>query len=121
LATPLVDVHGAPAVGNIGQTGAPMTVQRPARRVQRVGRTATMPRPGTSAVAVQPDPLQQPDADVRVEMPARVPPSRTTRLEFQRDDSAKFSLTHERPLVNRRERPAHANMGRRAYIPERGE
>jgi hypothetical protein len=71
--------------------------------------------------------LTQPDIgpdmlpDMRVELPARVPPSRTTRLEFQREDDAKFQLSQERPLVNRRERPAHANMGRRAYIPERDE
>jgi hypothetical protein len=156
LATPLVDVNGAPAVGNIGQTGAPAAnsegvrttnvgvraadiTARTAdigafertRRAQRVVRAATMPRPasnpGSMGPVLRPDDLSgelaPPDMrpDVRPDIPARVPPSRTTRLEFQREDSAQFSLTQERPLVNRRERPAHANMGRRAYIPERDE
>jgi hypothetical protein len=145
LATPLVDVNGSPAVGNIGQTGAPTAaanIDVAARaadlgaectwRAQRVVRAATIPRPGVTGladarlegVAAHPDPLQRPDPDVdltRPDLPPRVAPSRTTRLEFQRDDSAKLSLTQERPLVNRRERPAHANMGRRAHIAERDE
>lgn len=103
IAVPLVDTNGAPAVGNIGQTGAPKTVQRPSRRVQRVVRAATAP------------------ALIRPELPPRVPPRNPTRLEFQIENQPAFSLARERPRVDRRERPAVGNMGRRARMEPREE
>jgi hypothetical protein len=129
IAIPVVDASGAPAVGNIGQTGAPhreVTRERPRRvqRVQRAVRTATHGEVHTARVMARVREVERPLVS-REERPmvgnimqkggARSEDVPTTQLAIQSGASSAAAAANS-PLLDRRERPAVANMGRRSRM-----
>ena len=125
LAMPLANTEGSPAVGNIGQIGAPRTVERPKRRVQRVQRAATLPRPAPIDVVIGAA------AEPRTSSPQLPPVPRPTTLQIQAElpttiaNPSNVSNPSNRsfqerevaqPLLDRRGRAAVMNKGRAARM-----
>jgi hypothetical protein len=110
-AQPVVDARARPAVGNIGQAGR-VEPPKPAALPQPVVEPVIalpMPKPKTvrRVQRVQRAAVRVPVVVEKVPVPPQMPQIQT---------SAETRAAYESPLRDRRERPAHANMGRRAAM-----